>query len=102
MRTSTGLLDAEPSTLPEHDAGCLIQVTATRLTQWPFETVAAPDAPPLSRPLALAQWIDHWNWSGVLTGSVTTSRNDLLGRTFAKLVVSVADGEALWRTISAP
>jgi hypothetical protein len=102
MRTSTGLLEAEPSTLPEHVAGCLIQVTPTRLTQCPLETVAVPDAPPPSRPFALEQWIAQRKLSGALSCSVTTSRNDPLGCTCAKPVVSAADGAASWRTSRAP
>jgi hypothetical protein len=101
-RTSTGLRDAEPSTLPEHDVACLIQVIPTRLTQCPLATVAAPDAPPLSRPLALVQRIDQRKFSGALSGSVTTRKNEPLGRTCVKLVASVVNGEALWRTTRAP
>lgn len=99
---STGLLEAEPSTLPEHDAGCLIQRTPTRLTQRPLATVAMPDAPPSSRPFALEQWIAQRKLSGVLSCSVTTSKNDPLGCTCAKPVVSVPDGAASWRTTRAP
>ena len=75
--------------------GCLIQVIPTRLTQWPFATVAAPDAPPVSRPLLLVQRIDQWKFSRALSGSVTTRNNEPLGRTLAKLVASAVEGEAL-------
>jgi hypothetical protein len=103
MRTSTGLLEAEPSTLPEQEAGCLTQVAATRFTHRPLDTVTLPDAPPLSRRLVPpTQRSDQRKLSGVLAGSVTTSRNERAGWTSAKLVASVADGGALCRTTRAP
>jgi hypothetical protein len=101
-RTSTGASAAEPSTPPEHDTGCLIQLICTRLTQCPFATRASPDAPPLSLRAALEQCTDHLNLSGVFEGSLTTSRNDRGARTRSKRVSSVPVAAALWRATSVP
>lgn len=101
-RTSTGLAAAEPSIVPEQDTGCLIQRGWIRLTQCPLATLARPDAPPLSLDPEPTQRTDHLKLSCSLFGSVTTSRNDLGGRTCEKGVANAVVGVALWRTISRP
>jgi len=101
-RTSTGLLPAVPATLPEHTTGCLIQFARMLLTQWPLDTTAAPEAPPLSLRSELTQCTDQLKLSADLVGSVTTSRNVFGGRTWLKGVLSAEAGNALWRAISLP
>jgi len=101
-RTSTGLAAAEPSIVPEHDTGRSIHRGSIRFTQCPLVTLARPDAPPLSLAPELTQCTDHLKLSGSLSGSVTTSRNDLGARTCEKGVANDVVGVALSRTSKRP
>jgi hypothetical protein len=72
------------------------------LTQCPLATLARPDAPPLSLGPEPTQCTDHLNSSGSPFGSVTTSRNDLGGRTWMNRVANAVVGVALSRASSRP